>query len=98
MYVVRDVFRCKPGKSRQAAEIFKLALPLMQKKGGMRNGRILLDMVADYWTVVLEAEVENLAEFEREFELYGKSEEMKKAVQGYLDCVEGGRREILRIV
>ena len=76
MYVIRDVFRCKPGKSRQVAEIFKAALPGFEKAKILTHGRILLDAVTDYWTVILEAEVENLGEYERQMEEYTKRDEL----------------------
>jgi len=98
MFVVRDIVRCKPGKSRQVAELFKSAIGLMQGDGGSRNARVLLDMVADYWTVVLESDVEDLAEFERQMEAYANRQDIRKAMEGYVDLVEGGRREVFRVV
>jgi hypothetical protein len=70
MYVIRDVFRCKPRKSKAVADKFKSAIPLMNKLGLTRNPRVLLDFVASYWTVVLESEADSLEQFEREMETY----------------------------
>lgn len=97
MYVVRDVFRCKPGHSRSVAEKFKKTLPLMQKMKGYVSARVLLDAVAGYWTVVLETQVESLAEFERSMSEYAANEEFREMVKGYMDEVEGGHREIFRV-
>src|SRR5262245_2335608 len=99
MYVVRDLFRCKPGKSRAVAEKFKNAIPMMQRMGGgSGNVRVLLDFVADYWTVVLESEVQDLQQFEREMEMYMTKPEFREAMAGYVDMVDGGRREIYKVV
>ena len=98
MYVVRDVFRCKPGHSRSVAEKFRKSMPLMKKMKGFRGGRILIDYVTSYWTVILEAEVESLGEFESQMNEYASSQEMKEAMKGYMDEVEGGHREIYKIV
>jgi hypothetical protein len=98
MLLIRDVFKCKPGKSRQVAEMFKQTIPSMEQHDGFRNTRVLLDYVATYWTVVLEAEIEDLGQFEGHMHSFGARPEVKEALQGYLDLVEGGHREIFRIL
>jgi hypothetical protein len=98
MLVVRDIFRCKPGKSRQLADLFKSASRLMEQEAAIQKPRILIDFVADYWMVVLEFEVADLAQFEREMELYASREDFRKAMAGYMDLVEEGRREIFRVL
>lgn len=98
MYLIRDVFRCKPGKSRQVAEKFKKALALTKGVAGVSGEKVLLDYIASYWTVVLEVEVENLDGFEREMTAYRERADVQAAVAGYMDLVEEGHREIYRIV
>ena len=98
MYVVRDVFQCKPGKAKFLAEMFKRTLPTLEKLESFRNCRVMVDAVASYWTVVLEAEVESLAVFESHMATFGARPEVQEALKGYMDLVEGGRREIFRIV
>lgn len=98
MYVIRDVFRCKPGHSRSVAEKFKNSLSFMEKMKGFKSGRVLLDAVGDYWTVVLESEVESLADFEAEMSTYATDPQIRDTVKGYMEEVERGHREIFRIV
>lgn len=98
MYLVRDIFRCKPGHSKTVAEKFKSGLPIMEKLAGFKSGRILVDYVAGYWTVVLETEVESLEHFERQMKEYSESPEIREALKGYMDQIEGGHREIFRIL
>jgi hypothetical protein len=98
MLLIRDIFRCKPGKARQVAEMLKGLLPSFEQHDGFRNSRVLVDLVAEYWTVVLEAEVEDLAQFERHMQTYGSRPEVREAMAGYTELVEGGRREIFRIL
>jgi heme-degrading monooxygenase HmoA len=98
MYVVRDTFRCTPGKSREVAEKFRKTLPSMQELDGMRNTRILVDVVAGYWTVVLESEIESLERFEHHMATFAARPDVRDALAGYMDLVEGGHREIFRIV
>lgn len=98
MYLIRDVFRCKPGKSRQVAEKFKKAFDLTKGVPGVSNGKVMLDYITSYWTVVMEIEVENLDGFEREMVAYRERADVQAAVAGYMDLVEEGHREIYRLV
>ena len=98
MYVIRDIFRCKPGHSKSVAEKFKNSFSAMQKMKGFKSGRVLLDYVGSYWTVVLETEVDSLGNFEALMSEYATNKEMRDTVKGYMDEVEGGHREIFRIV
>jgi heme-degrading monooxygenase HmoA len=98
MILIRDVFRCKPGKSRELAEKFKKAAVVFEKMDGFKGQKVLLDYVAEYWTVVLEAEAESLAEFEKHMQTYASRPEARAAMEGYMELVEGGKREIYRVV
>ncbi len=100
MYVIRDVFRCKPGKSRQLAEMFKKSIDSMQSKppDGFGNPRVMLDFVTDYWRVVLESDVESLAKYENMMSASSTSQEMRDSMAGYMDLVEEGHREVYRLV
>ena len=95
---IRDVFRCKPGRASALVEVFRRVGPLFEREHGFRRPRILVDYVAPYWTVVLEAEVESLAQFDEHMATYAKSAAIREAMAGYLEHVEGGHREVFRIV
>jgi hypothetical protein len=49
MYIIRNVFRCKPGQAKNVIDKFKAAIPLME---GM-NQRLMVDEVGGFWTVLL---------------------------------------------
>ncbi len=98
MFVVRDIFRCKPGKAKELVEKFKSTFASMEAHDGFRNTRVMVDAVADYWTVVMESDVESLADFERHMREYGARPEVRAALEGYMDLVVEGRREIFRLV
>lgn len=98
MYKVRDVFRCKPGKAKELVARFQRTVPSMEREDGFRNIQILVDVVADYWTVVVEAEFDSLDQFERHMSGFGGRTEVREAMTGYMDLVDGGHREIWRIV
>jgi hypothetical protein len=96
MFVIRDVFRAKAGKGRELVNKFKAAEQFMPKEG-VRGRRMLTDVVTDYWTIIMETEVENLDSY---FQMLGTRPSNPRAEQemkGYTDLVEGGRREILRV-
>jgi heme-degrading monooxygenase HmoA len=98
MLIIRDVFKCKPGKAMQVAEKFKKAIPSMQTVDGFRSCRVLVDYVASYWTVVLESEVDSLEKFEKHMTEFSSRPDVREALAGYMELVDGGQREVYRIV
>lgn len=96
MFVVRDVFRCKPGEAKHLVKKFKAVAPLM-KDMGASGTRIMTDAVADYWTVVLEIEVESIGDWMEASAKARQDDERWAAMEGYMDHVQGGRREIFRV-
>ena len=95
MFVIRNVFRCKPGQAKTVIEKFQKTIPLMQ---GIASQRILVDEVASFWTVVVETETEDMAAFEKLLRERGQHKEIQEAMSGYMDSVESGYREIFRVV
>jgi hypothetical protein len=94
MFVIRNVFRCKPGKAKNVIEKFNAAMPLME---GM-NQRLMVDEVAGFWTVVVEVTTEDLGTFEQMLRDRGSRKDVQDAMAGYLDFVDSGYREIYRVV
>jgi len=94
MFVIRNVFRCKPGQAKNVIEKFKKAIPLME---GM-NQRLMVDEVAGFWTVVVELETDNLGTFEQVLRDRGSRKDIQDAMAGYMDFVDSGYREIYRVV
>ncbi len=97
MFVVRNVFKCKPGKAKALIEKLKKANELMERAGAVNNQRVLVDEVAAFWTVVIENEVEDMAKFAESMQQYGSRTDVQEAMADYMDLVEGGYREIFRI-
>lgn len=95
MYLVRDTFNCKPGKAKELVKKFKQTIPFMEVQD-LKNVRVMTDVVSNYWTVVLEGEVENLAAFENH-KGFTSQEKVREIMAGYMDLVEGGKREIFQI-
>jgi heme-degrading monooxygenase HmoA len=98
MFLVRDVFHCKPGKAKDLAERFKRLTSSLEEADGFTNVKVMVDAVADYWTVVLEAEVDSLDRLERHMNEFSQRAEVREVMAGYMDLVNGGRREIYRVL
>jgi len=97
MFVVRNVFKCKPGKAKGLIDKLRKVNELMVNAGAATNQRILVDEVAAFWTVVIENEVEDMAKFAESMQQYGSRADVQEAMAGYMDLVDGGYREIFRI-
>jgi len=95
MLIIRDILTAKPGQASKLAKLMKEVMGADPKF----KGRILTDMVANYNTVVIEAEVESLTEWEKWMEEYmqkppaGTAEKMS----GYTDMYLTGKREVYRV-
>jgi heme-degrading monooxygenase HmoA len=97
MYLIREVFNAKPGKAKELVKMFKQAAPHMEKQEGMKNMQIMTDATGDYWTVVIQSEMEDMGSFFSHLRGATASEELKTIMKGYIDLVEGGHREIFKI-
>jgi len=101
MYLIRDIFHCKPGKVRPMVDKF-IAMGKLGEKLGMPRMRVMTDFCAEqYWTVVSEMEVPNLQAFENMMSNpQGSAEDMKQfeeIMKGYHELVDHGRREIYKV-
>jgi hypothetical protein len=97
MFLVRDVFKCKPGKAKELVEKFKKSMSLLAASGDVGKYRILVDFVSSYWTVVLETEIKELNELEKHMSDWAARKDVQEAMSGYMDSVAKGHREIFRI-
>jgi hypothetical protein len=74
----------------------------LSQKVGMPPMRVMTDFCAEqYWTIVAEMEVADLADFERMMSTpQGSTEDQKQfeeLMKGYHDLVDHGKREIYKI-
>ena len=92
MFVVQDTFKTKPGKANALAKVFAAAAPHFAADG-VHAHRVLVDHVADYWTVMFESTVEDLDTYFA----FTENEAAREAMAGYMDLVVSGSRRIYRI-
>jgi hypothetical protein len=99
MIVVRNVFRLKFGKTREAVSVFKEGLAYMKQQGfGRAPARVLTDAVASFYTLVFEQTFESLADFESSAQALMANNDWKAWYQKVLPLVESGHREIFTLV
>ena len=101
MLLIREVFHCRPGKVRQLVEKFQ-AMNRIMANAGQANMRLMTDYTGErYWTLVVEFEAPDLAEFEKMMQGGGMSEadtkEMERLMEGYHDLIDSGHREIYKL-
>jgi hypothetical protein len=96
MYLIREVFKTKPGKAKDLVATFKKAAPYMEKDG-YQNLKIMTDFVADYWTVVVQLEIDNFDIFVSEARSDSAGDEVRDIMKGYMDLVQEGHREIYKL-
>ena len=97
MFLVRDVFQAKPGKAGALAKIFKQVNEKLKGMEGFSSPRVMTDMVANYWTVVVEVEVDSIERFTNMSRTFTSMPEVADLFKGYMDLVQGGHREIFKI-
>ncbi len=97
MYLIRETFKTKPGKAKELVKKFKAAVPHFEKSEEGKNYKIMTDIVSRYWTVVMEYEVADIGKFMNNVRSATGSAELQEIMKGYLELVDGGRREIFMI-
>lgn len=97
MYLIREVFQAKPGKAKELVKMLKMAEPHFKISEGISSMKVMTDIVSNYWTVVLEAETNDIGSFITNLRSATMSDELKEILKGYMDCVNGGSREIFLI-
>ncbi|HRH64817.1 MAG TPA: NIPSNAP family protein [Bacteroidia bacterium] len=97
MIVVRDVFRLKFGKAREAKALLE-EVKKIPVQFGTDGSRVLTDLIGPSYTLVLETNFKNLASFEQEI---GKSmghPEWKSWYEKFQPLVDSSYREVFTIV
>jgi hypothetical protein len=97
MYIIRDVLSCKPGKVRELKDKFRTLSAALQETGRPPL-RLLTDVSGEpFWTLIAEVTVQTVDEFFSIEETLMSKDSVQKAMAGYHELVESGRREIYRV-
>jgi len=100
MVVIRNVFRLKFGKAREAVVLFKEGLAIQQRVGAGADfsTRLLTDVTGPFYTVVLEITAPNLAAFEGASPRLMGDKDWQANYQKIASLVESGSRDIFTLV
>ena len=97
MIIIRNVFHCHPGQAKALVSKLKAASAAMTAAKVVTGSRVLTDLSATFWTVVLESEAASLEAWEKAFKSYGSDPAIQSAMSGYMEHVTGGHREIWNV-
>ena len=97
MYIIPEVLSCKPGRVRELKDKFRTLSAAMQETGRPPL-RLLTDVSGEpFWTLIAEVTVQSVDEFFSIEETLMSKDSVQKAMAGYHELVERGRREIYRV-
>ena len=97
MFLIREIFHCRPGKAGEMVKRFKQMEPLM-KEMGQTTSRMMTDVSADqFWMLVWEQETESLEKYMADMQKGSSDPRFQKIMEGYHDLVISGKREIYKI-
>jgi hypothetical protein len=98
MIVVRNVFRLKFGKAKEAVDLWKEGLALGKKLGFQsKSNRVLTDLVGPFYTVVFENTFESLTDFESAAKKIMPNPEWQAWYAKVSALTESGYREVFNI-
>ncbi len=100
MIVIRNVFRLKFGKAREAVALMKEGLAVHNRvmAGQQFSTRVLTDVTGPFYTLVLEITAPTLATFESNVPKLFGDKEWQANYQKMAPLVESGYREVFSIV
>ncbi|MGE3508101.1 MAG: hypothetical protein AB7N65_04380 [Vicinamibacterales bacterium] len=94
MIVIRNTFIAKPGQAgKLVAQMKEVA-----SAGNLKNVRFMTDLAGDFNQVIMEHEIESLADFEALMQRYASDPQIREKNKGYTDFWLTGKREIFRTV
>jgi len=98
MIVVRNVFRLKFGKAKEAVAIMKEGLAIQKRAGSDLPSRLLTDLTGTFYTMVLEITAPNMAALEASMPKVMGDKDWQANYQKFSALVDSGSREIFTIV
>ena len=98
MIVVRNVFRLKFGKAKEAIALLKEGIAIQKRAGVEVNQRLMTDFVGTFYTVVLELTVPNMGALEATMPKVMGDKDWQAIYLEFSALVESGYREIFTLV
>lgn len=98
MIVVRNTFRLKFGKAREAVAILKEGVAIQKRAGVDAHQRLLTDLTGTFYTIVAELTLPNLTALEATMPTIMGNKDWQANYQKLTPLVESGHREIFSVV
>jgi hypothetical protein len=100
MLVVRNVFELKFGKAREAVAVMKEGIAIQKRAlaDAEYSTRLLTDVTGQFYALVFELTVPNLASYESYAPRLFADKEWQANYQKFTALVESGHREVFTIV
>lgn len=98
MLIVRNVFRLKFGKTKEAIALLNEGISIQKRAGVEMNQRILSDFVGTFYTLVLELSVPNMTVLESNMPKVMGDKDWQAMYQKLCAIVDSGYREIFTVV
>ncbi len=98
MILVRNVFRLKFGKARDAVAAMKEGIAVAHRVAGDVPVRLLTDMTGDFYTVVMEMTYPDMNSFEQTSKSIFANPQWHASYEKLVPLVESGHREIFNVV
>ena len=100
MIVIRNVFRLKFGKAREAGALFKESIAIQKRVGAGAefSTRLLTDVTGPFYTVVMEVTAPSLSAFEAGAPQLMGDKEWQAVYQKIGALVDSGYREVFSVV
>ncbi len=97
MILVRDVFKLRFGKAKEAKALWK-EVAQIEARFGQVPSRAMVDFVAPFYTFVMESTYKDLASFEQAMKQIMSSSEFSAWYQKFVPLAESGHREIYTLL
>jgi hypothetical protein len=97
MIIVRNVFQIHADKMKDAVAQAKRGRAVIERMG-MHGMRAMTDVTGAFYTLVLENECKDMAEFEQQMTKSFDDDEWQKWYRAFAPFVHGGYREIFHVL
>jgi hypothetical protein len=97
MILVRDVFRLRFGKAKEARDLLERGVTAL-RDAGYPVDRVLADVTGEFYTLVMEARFDSLGDYERSLAEGGGQQDWQAIYRQLVPLVRSGHREVMREV
>jgi hypothetical protein len=97
MITVREIFRIQPEKMRECKVLVKEMMKI-EGEVGMGPSRAMTDLSGEYFTLVIETDHANLAEFEKRMQEGFTDERWREMYGKFRPMLRSGHREIYQVL